>query len=146
MYYNGIDSIVKEVIIIFTQEFWKDMVERVIATFAQALGAILIGAGTGLLDTDWVGAASVAGMAALLAVLKSLGAFASNHETGASFGTAIPKGNVAAVESKDVAGKYEAEEASALPEGTPVDVVPEEDSGISRSAVYPSDFDHSDRE
>lgn len=41
-------------------------------TAVQTAVGVLTGAGTGLLDTDWVGALSVAGMAGLLAFLMNL--------------------------------------------------------------------------
>lgn len=44
-----------------------------IRTFAQALAAVLVADGAGLLDTDWVAALSVAGMAWLLSVLTNIG-------------------------------------------------------------------------
>jgi hypothetical protein len=52
--------------------FWKDAVERAIRTFAQTFGALVVAAGTGLLDTDWFTGFSAAGMAGLLSVLTSL--------------------------------------------------------------------------
>ncbi|GAB1515130.1 holin [Actinophytocola sp. KF-1] len=52
--------------------FWKDAVERAIRTFAQTFGALVVAAGTGLLDTAWLTAFSAAGMAGLLSVLTSL--------------------------------------------------------------------------
>ena len=116
------------------------MSERAIATFAETLGAILAAGGFGLLDADWVGALSAAAMATLLAVLKAFAALGVGGETGASFGTAIPKGAVAAVETNAFGGKYEAEEAAPYREGTPVDVVPDADAH-NEPTGYP-DFDH----
>ncbi len=52
--------------------FWKDAVERAVRTFAQTFGAVVLAAGTGLLDTDWLTGVSAAGMASLLSVLTSL--------------------------------------------------------------------------
>lgn len=46
---------------------------RAVKTFAQTLGAMLTAAGTGLLDTDWLTSLSVAGMAALLSILTTIG-------------------------------------------------------------------------
>lgn len=46
---------------------------RAIKTFAQTLAAMLTAAGTGLLDTDWLTSLSVAGMAALLSILTTIG-------------------------------------------------------------------------
>lgn len=57
----------------WTSTFWKAVLERAIKTFAQTLAALLIGDGTGLLNSNWVDNLSVAGMAALLSVLTSLG-------------------------------------------------------------------------
>lgn len=68
----------------FSTAFLRDLAERAVATFAQALAAVLIASGTGLLDTSWGTSLSVAGMAALLAVLKGVGAYAYDRETGAS--------------------------------------------------------------
>lgn len=51
--------------------FWEGLAERAISTFAQALaGALAVG--TSLFDMDAKAAFGVAGMAALLSVLKSL--------------------------------------------------------------------------
>lgn len=57
----------------FTLLFWKAAAERAIKTAAQTAAALLIANGTGLLDTDWAQAGSVAGMAAVLSVLTSVG-------------------------------------------------------------------------
>ncbi len=53
--------------------FWRGAAARGVKTFAQALAAILTASGAGLLDADWVGALSAAGMAGLLAVLMNIG-------------------------------------------------------------------------
>lgn len=57
----------------FTIIFWRATFERAVKTIAQAAGALLIGAGTGLLDTDWLGVASAAGIAGVISVLTSIG-------------------------------------------------------------------------
>lgn len=55
----------------FTRSFWQDAAERTARTFAQALiGAI--GVGAGILDIDWKAALSVAGAAALVALLSAV--------------------------------------------------------------------------
>lgn len=46
---------------------------RAVKTFAQTLAALLTAAGTGLLDSDWVTSLSVAGMAAFLSILTTIG-------------------------------------------------------------------------
>jgi hypothetical protein len=61
-----------EVTVMWTAAFWKDALERAVRTVAQVLGALVVAAGTGLLDTDWLAAFSAAGMAGLLSVLTSL--------------------------------------------------------------------------
>lgn len=57
----------------FTRPFLSATLERAIKTFAQTLAALLVGNGTGILDTDWTGNLSVAGMAAVVSVLTSIG-------------------------------------------------------------------------
>lgn len=58
---------------IWTKAFWKGSGERSIKTFAQTfVGYIVVGT-TGLLDLDYVTAASVAGAAALASLLTSVG-------------------------------------------------------------------------
>lgn len=57
----------------WTKAFWLATGERAVKTFAQTLGALLLAAGTGLLDSSWTADFSVAGMAALLSVLSSVG-------------------------------------------------------------------------
>ncbi|MCX5197235.1 holin [Streptomyces sp. NBC_00249] len=55
-----------------TAAFWKSTAERAVRTFAQAvLGAV--GADQlGILDVDWGQAASVGGLASVLAVLTAI--------------------------------------------------------------------------
>lgn len=59
---------------IWSSLFWKDTVERVIATVAQVLIAMLSVDGLDLVQLDFVAAASTVGIAAALVVLKSLAA------------------------------------------------------------------------
>jgi Putative lactococcus lactis phage r1t holin len=56
----------------WTVEFWKDAAERAVRTAAQVMATMMIAAGTGLLDTDWIGSLSAAGMATVLSVLTSI--------------------------------------------------------------------------
>ncbi len=68
----------------FTGLFWKDALERAIRTFCQsALGVLTVGSST-LLDADWTGVLSVAGMAFLLSFLTSLAATGRGISTNAS--------------------------------------------------------------
>lgn len=59
---------------IYSKQFWSATAERAISTVAENAGATLVAAGTGLIGADWIGVASVAGMAGLLAVLKAVAA------------------------------------------------------------------------
>jgi hypothetical protein len=62
---------------IFTKKFLLDAGERTINTFAQTLAAVLLAAGfgiTGFESVEWSGVLSVAGAAALIALLKSVSA------------------------------------------------------------------------
>jgi len=56
----------------FTKAYAVATLERALKTFAQALVATLTASSTGLLDTDWAGALSLAGMATVLSVLTSV--------------------------------------------------------------------------
>lgn len=62
-----------------SRAFWSAAVERTVRTGAQSAAAALIAAGTGLVDSDWIGVGSVAGMAAILSLLMSIG---GNAATG----------------------------------------------------------------
>ncbi|UVK59040.1 holin [Microbacterium phage Cen1621] len=56
---------------ILTLDFWIDAGERAAVTFAEVgLGFLVVGAG--FASVDWLDAASVAGVAALASVLKSV--------------------------------------------------------------------------
>jgi len=57
----------------WTKAFWRDLAERGIRTFCQSAAAALTAAGTGLIDTDWVGVLSIAGMAGVVSALTSMG-------------------------------------------------------------------------
>ena len=75
---------------IYTLPFWKDTLERVVGTFAQAGIAAVSADALGVLDVDWTQSASIAGLAALVALGKCIAAVTLNDETGASLGTTIP--------------------------------------------------------
>ena len=69
----------------FTTGFARDLAERTIATFAEALAALLIADGLGVLETDWVAMLSAAGATALIAMLKGVAAYKlGDNATGAS--------------------------------------------------------------
>ena len=64
---------------IFTVVFWKAAVERAVKAAAWTASSTLVANGTGIVDTDWIGVASVTGMAGLLSLLGSM---ASDALTG----------------------------------------------------------------
>ena len=74
----------------WTKTFALAVLERALKTFAQSAAALLVAAGTGLLDADWVQIASVSGMAAVVSVLTSVG-------TGAATDGSPSVGNVETV-------------------------------------------------
>lgn len=57
----------------WTATFWQALAERAIKTACQVLAAALVADGTGLIDTQWTGLLSMAGMAALVSALTSIG-------------------------------------------------------------------------
>lgn len=52
--------------------FFKDMAERAIKTFAQAMIGALGAGATGLIGVDWLQALSIAGFATVISILTSL--------------------------------------------------------------------------
>jgi hypothetical protein len=58
---------------IFTKAFAKAAGERAIKTVAQTGASLIVAAGVGLLDADWVAIGSVAGMAGVVSLLTSVG-------------------------------------------------------------------------
>ena len=69
---------------IWQRTFWRATLERVISTTAQAGAALLGGDGLGILDIDWTQAASVAGLAGILSLLKCIAAAGIHPATGPS--------------------------------------------------------------
>ncbi|WP_047219989.1 holin [Delftia lacustris] len=55
-----------------SKDFWVDVFDRAVSTFAQAAVAVLTANVTGLLDVDWGQLGSVAGLAAGVSVLTSV--------------------------------------------------------------------------
>ena len=54
------------------KQFWLDVLDRAISTFAQAGVGVLTAGVTGVLDVDWTQMLSVAGLAAGVSVLTSV--------------------------------------------------------------------------
>ena len=59
---------------IWSKLFWKDTVERVVSTVAQAATGVLTAGGLGLFDVDFKSVLSVSLLAGLVAFAKSLAA------------------------------------------------------------------------
>lgn len=57
----------------FTSAYLKSLFERAVTVFAASLAGLLTAGGFGLLDAPWEQSLSTAGMAALAAVLLSVG-------------------------------------------------------------------------
>lgn len=57
---------------IYTPTFWKDAAERAISTAAQAAIGVLTAGSIGLVDVDWASTGSIAGLAAVVSILKSI--------------------------------------------------------------------------
>lgn len=69
-----------------SKSFWSGLLERSVATFAQALlGALVVG--SSVVDIDWKTALGIAGTATLAAILK---AFAAPAETDRAIPTDTP--------------------------------------------------------
>lgn len=86
-----------------TGTFWADAVERAVRTFAQAEAAVLVAAGTGLLDTNWLAGLSTAGMAGVLSILFSVGGETVRPTGTASLTTAVAPAESAPVLPTDTA-------------------------------------------
>ena len=56
----------------FTKNFWKQSLERLIKTFAQAILALITSDGLGIVDVNWGKVLSVAALAALASLLTSI--------------------------------------------------------------------------
>ena len=109
----------------FTRAFVEDFVERAVGTFAQSLlGALPVAY---IADIDWINALYVALFATLLFALKGLAAGAADGDSGASFGTAIPRETVRTVIDENSPTEISSDEGSDLGAGTPV--LPEEPYG-----------------
>lgn len=69
--------------------FWKDAVERALRTVAQTEAAVLVAAGTGLLDTDWLAGLSTSVMAGVISLLFSISGEVVAPNGTASFTSAV---------------------------------------------------------
>jgi len=116
----------------FTKAFALATLERAVKTFAQSLiGALAVA--SGLTDAPWSAALSAAGLATLVSVLTSV-VSAGVGGTGPSLGAETLTESVAAVEGREAPGvsrpSLVAGPAADVPEGDPVDVVPDLGDGM----------------
>ena len=76
----------------FTRKFWVDALERAVKSAAQ--GALTAGVfdQAGVIGTDWVGVASIAGGMALASVLTSLVSSQVGDPDSASLSTEVAEG------------------------------------------------------
>lgn len=102
----------------FTRPFWEDFIERAIGTFAQSfLGALPVAFAA---DIDWINALYVALYATLFFALKGLTAGTFGGDTGASFGTTVPRESVRTVVDEKSPTEISSDEGSDLKPGTSV--------------------------
>jgi hypothetical protein len=75
---------------IWTGAFWLATAERAVKTFAQtAASLLLLDEVPGLLNVDWAGVGSVAGLAALMSVLLSVGGNAATGDGPSAVGAEV---------------------------------------------------------
>jgi len=84
---------------IYSAEFWRAAFERGVKSVAYGAISVLVGNGTGLIDTDWIGVVSVAGMAGLLSILGSVASDAATGGTGPSLTTSETLARVVSVQA-----------------------------------------------
>ena len=70
---------------LFSRAFLLATLERAIRSFAASLASLLTASGAGILSTDWSDKFSVAGMAALVTILFSIGGGTLGKGDGPSF-------------------------------------------------------------
>ena len=70
---------------LFSRAFLFATLERAIRSFAASLASLLTASGAGIIDTDWSEKLSVAGMAALVTILFSIGGGTLGKGDGPSF-------------------------------------------------------------
>ena len=90
---------------IFTLTFIADAAERAVSNAAGTASALLAAGAFQLLgDVPWYSVASVAALAGLIDILRSLAAVRAGNPGTASFGRAIESGGVSAVADSRVVG------------------------------------------
>lgn len=114
----------------WSKAFWKDALERVLGTVLAALAVAIPVDLTGVKELKVTEIAVGLGLLAAATLVKCLLAVLKNPNTGASFGTAVPGGLVAA--QTDAGGSHPGDTgpivagpaAINIPDGAPVQIVP----------------------
>lgn len=111
----------------WSKAFWKDVADRVLSTFVAVVVGVIV-------STDGFKASSLGDwkfwtpvlITTAVTVAKALGLGIVNPNTGASFGTTVPGGLVAA--QTDASGSHPGDTiagaATDIPDGTPVELSP----------------------
>jgi len=74
----------------FTVPFWKATGERAVRTFAQAVIGVIGADQLGVLDVDWGQAASIGGLASVLAILTAIATSGGTEGPGITETVASP--------------------------------------------------------
>jgi len=75
-----------------TGKFWTAAFERAVKTFAQSLIAVGLAGATDLLGVNWGDALSIAGLAAVISILTSIGSDVVTTADGPSLANEIAVG------------------------------------------------------
>ncbi|MDR0436358.1 MAG: holin [Propionibacteriaceae bacterium] len=94
----------------FTKAFWLAEIDRLTKVFASAMLGVIGVNGIGLLDADWLGALSVAGMAVTVSLLSDIGS--AGITGGYPSLTRLTTSN-RATRLKDIGGRADIEAAQA---------------------------------
>ena len=106
----------------FRLAFWRAALERAVRSSAASMASLATAGQAGLLDADWMNLLSVSGMAGVVSLLFSISAGAVEPNSGPSFGTEVPAGNVVALRDSKAQEAIAGPAMDGVSVGTPVDV------------------------
>lgn len=71
---------------LYTKRFWRDAIERAVATFVQAAAGVFLlsQTATSVLDINWLAGLSVGAVAGVFSLIKSVYAATKNNTDSAS--------------------------------------------------------------
>lgn len=78
----------------WSKTFWAQALERALKTTSQTAIGLLSTDGLGILEVEWWGVASVAGLAAILSILSSLASAGTGPDTSPSLVATTPRKRV----------------------------------------------------